>query len=87
MPQIMAPRGDCDNLSEAEEEDVGSFEECQARYEAHSECRQSSIDATGHCKTRIDPRLGMAAAGVRSGWIEDRIKAFPGSMAPCEDHA
>ena len=86
MPRMMFPRDDWDNLSESNEEAVGSFEECRARCEAQPECRQYSIDAEGRCRNRVDPRLGMAADGVRSGWVEDRIKAFPESMAPCEYH-
>lgn len=84
MPRMMAPRDGWDNLSDGEEGEADSLEECRIRCEAQTECKQYSFDAQGRCRTRVDPRLGRAAEGVRSGWIEDQIRRFSETMAPCE---
>ena len=83
MPQMMEPRLDWDNLSEKEQTGVTSVEECRAACEAEAKCRQYSYDEAGRCKTRINPRLGLARTGIRSGWIEDRIERFEQEVAPC----
>jgi len=83
MPQMMAGKADWDNLSDKEEADAHSFEECQVKCEAQPDCKQFSFDEAGHCKTRVDPRLGKVAMGVKSDWLHDRITQFEKNMAPC----
>ena len=84
MPQMLTPQVDWNNLSDEEEGSVGSIEECRAMCEAKADCKQYSYDQVGCCKTRVNPRLGTAGEGVRSGWIADRILRFEQDMAPCE---
>lgn len=87
MPQMMSPREDWDNLSDtAQEGTFHSVEECRLRCLASPECRQYSFDHKDHlCRTNVDPRLGRAGEGVSSGWVEERIRKFEQTMAPCVD--
>jgi hypothetical protein len=80
---MSTPRNDWDNLGEQEKSGITSFEDCRAACETEAECKQYSYDEAGRCKTRINPRLGLARKGVRSGWIEDRIIRFERDMVPC----
>ncbi|KYG41775.1 glycosyltransferase family 31 protein [Acidomyces richmondensis BFW] len=83
MPQMMTPRNDWENLSDKEEGKLASVAECRARCIEQPDCRQYSLDQDQMCRTRVDPRLGRAARGFTSGWIEDRILDFERGMAPC----
>lgn len=85
LPRMSALQVDWDNESDDDEGSVGSIEACRDRCEALADCKQFTLDDDGHCKTRTDPRLGKAAQGVRSGWIQDRMLQFERDMAPCGD--
>lgn len=86
MPQMTTPRSDWDNLSDDDAEDnIGSFEKCRAACEAKDDCKQYSYDADGHCRLRVNPRLGTAREGIMSGWIMERVTVFEQNMTPCED--
>ena len=85
MPQMTGVRIDWDNLNDNDEGiDATSIDECRTVCERNSTCRQYSYDQSGRCKTRINPRLGIATKGVTSGWFEDRVAAFANEMPPCE---
>ena len=78
------PRSAWDNESDQViEVDVPSLEACKATCEARDECRQYSFDKNSVCSIREDPRLGVAKAGVQSGWLMDRMGEFRDNMAPC----
>jgi hypothetical protein len=83
MPQMMHPRDGWENLSDKEEGKMPSVDDCRSRCLAQPDCRQYSFDQDQLCRTRVDPRLGKAAQGFSSGWIEDRIVDFERGMAPC----
>jgi hypothetical protein len=83
MPQMMSPREDWENLSDIEEGQLASVDECKSKCIEQPECRQYSFDADGMCWTRVDPRLGKAGRGISSGWIVDRIRNFQERMVPC----
>lgn len=85
MPQMTGVRTDWDNLNDSDEGNVTSIDDCRAVCERNSTCRQYSYDQSGRCQTRINPRLGKAAKGVTSGWIEDRVSAFANEMPPCKE--
>ncbi|KAI5264014.1 hypothetical protein E4T47_08874 [Aureobasidium subglaciale] len=85
MPRMSADVEDWDNESDGEETNVASFDDCKKLCMAAAECRQFSYGQEGHCKTRIDPRLGKATPDVKSGWLQDRIAKFEHEMASCED--
>lgn len=87
MPQIMAgDKTGWDNLSDEGEIEVSSMDDCRARCEAQSECKQYSfVQETKQCKTRVDPRLGKQSDGTESGWIEDRVFDFVHNSAACGD--
>lgn len=76
---------DWDNESDVGEDNAESVGARRASCEATADCKRFTLDNDGHCKTRVDPRLGKAAMGVRSGWIRDRILQFERDMAPCGD--
>ena len=85
MPQMTGVRTDWDNLNDNDESNnATSIDECRAVCERNSTCRQYSYDQSDRCRTRINPRLGIATKGVTSGWLEDRIAAFANEMPPCE---
>jgi len=85
MPQMTGVRTDWDNLSDNDESNnATSIDDCRAVCERDSTCRQYSYDRSGGCRTRINPRLGIATKGVTSGWLADRIAAFANEMPPCE---
>jgi hypothetical protein len=84
MPQMSTWRMDWDNMSEKDEGNVNSFEECRAACEKEPACKQYSYDQTGVCRTRVNPRLGIPTKGTKSGWIKDSILAFERDKAPCE---
>jgi hypothetical protein len=79
----MVPRDDWDNLSDQDEGVVASVDECRSKCVAKPGCRQYSLSQDQLCRTRGDPRLGKAAQGVSSGWIENRVTDFGQGMAPC----
>jgi hypothetical protein len=83
MPQMMQPREGWENLSDKEEGKMVTVDDCRSRCLAQPDCRQYSLDQDLVCRTRVDPRLGKAAKGFSSGWIEDRIVDFQRGMAPC----
>jgi hypothetical protein len=83
MPQMMQPREGWENLSDKEEGKMVTVDDCRSRFLAQPDCRQYSLDQDLVCRTRVDPRLGKAAKGFSSGWIEDRIVDFQRGMAPC----
>ena len=83
MPQMMHPREGWENLSDKEEGKMVTVDDCRSRCLAQPDCRQYSLDQELVCRTRVDPRLGKAAKGFSSGWIEDRIVDFERGMAPC----
>ena len=87
MPRMSEnPRSDWDNESDGEETEVHSLEHCQASCQQDLNCRQYSFEEkSGICKTRKDPRLGIAKEGFRSGWVLDRMAEFREGMAPCHD--
>jgi hypothetical protein len=88
MPQMTGVRTDWDNLSDNDEGNANatSVDECRAVCERNSTCRQYSYDqSSGRCRTRVNPRLGIATKGVISGWLEDRIAAFANEMPACEE--
>lgn len=90
LPKMSTPREDWDNTIETKDEGgvvVESFEGCKAVCEAKPDCRQYALNADSLCVTRSDPRLGKAAAGVRSGWLLDRVLQFEKDMAPCGSEA
>jgi hypothetical protein len=84
MPQMTGVRTDWDNLNDSDEGNATSVDDCRATCERNSTCRQYSYDQSGVCKTRVNPRLGISAEGVTSGWLEDRVAAFANEMPPCE---
>jgi hypothetical protein len=85
MPQMTGERTDWDNLNDdGESSNATSIDECRAACEGNSMCRQYSYGQSGRCRTRINPRLGIATKGVTLGWFEDRIAAFANEMPPCE---
>lgn len=81
----MTPRTDWDNLSNQEDGTIASVDECRAQCIAQPECKHYSFDQDRICRTNIDPRLGKAAQGVTSGWMEVRVRIFQQGMAPCEN--
>lgn len=85
MPQMMTgDKVDWDNLSDKDEADVRSIDDCRTRCKAQSECKQYSfVRGTQQCKTRVDPRLGKQSNGTESGWIEDRVFDFAHNSAAC----
>lgn len=85
LPQMMAgDKAGWDNLSDMDEFDVGSMDDCRARCEAQSECKQYSfVSETRQCRTRVDPRLGKQNNGTQPGWIEDRVFDFAYNSAAC----
>jgi len=86
LPQMSAaPHVDWDSESDNEEGTVDSLEVCRAKCEAKTDCKQFAMHDDGLCKTRVDPRLGKATTGVRSGWLRDRMLQFDRDMAPCGD--
>ncbi|CAD0083778.1 unnamed protein product [Aureobasidium vineae] len=87
LPRMSTVLLDWDNESDGDEGNVGSFEECRSKCEAASDCKQFSYSEDGHCKTRVDPRLGKATPHMKSGWFPDRIKRFEQVMAPCGDES
>jgi hypothetical protein len=84
MPQMTGARTDWDNLNDSDAGNATSIDDCRATCERNSTCRQYSYDQSGVCKTRVNPRLGIATKGVISGWLEDRVAAFANEMPPCE---
>ncbi|CAD0110287.1 unnamed protein product [Aureobasidium uvarum] len=87
LPRMSTDLLDWDNESDREESNIGSFEECRSKCEAASECKQYSYSEDGHCKTRVDPRLGKATPHMKSGWLPDRMERFKQDMAPCGDES
>ena len=83
MPQRMTLREDGDNSSDEEEANVRSFDECRAACEAKTFCRQYSYDQNGHCRSRVNHKLGAATKELVSGLVEDRVTPFEQDMAPC----
>jgi hypothetical protein len=47
MPQMMSPREDWENLSDNEEGELASVDECKSKCIEQSECIQYSFDAYG----------------------------------------
>ncbi|THY44426.1 hypothetical protein D6C99_06778 [Aureobasidium pullulans] len=85
LPRMGADLVDWDNESDGEENDVDSFELCKQKCETSTACKQFSFSSDGRCKTRVDPRLGKASYGMKSGWLHDRIVRFEQDMPPCGD--
>ena len=85
LPQMMAgDKAGWDNLSDKDEAEASSMDNCRAICEAQSECKQYSfVPETQQCKTRVDPRLGKQSIGTQSGWIEDRVFDFAHNSAAC----
>jgi hypothetical protein len=87
MPQMTGVRTDWDNPSDNDDGNANatSVDECRAVCERNSTCRQYSYEQSGgRCRTRVNPRLGIATKGVISGWFEDRVAAFANEMSACE---
>jgi hypothetical protein len=87
LPQMMTgDKTEWDNLSDEDEVDVHSMDDCHTRCEAQTECKQYSfVPETRQCRTRVDPRLGKQSSGTQSGWIEDRVFDFVYNSAACTD--
>lgn len=80
---MSSPRADWDSESDWDQGIVELEGDCAAKCDANDECRQWSVDHEKRCKIRADPRLGKAAPGFKSGWLEARMRRFERDMAAC----
>lgn len=85
LPRMITDLDDWDNESDGDESEEKSFEDCRARCEVTSDCKQYSLSSDGICRLRVDPRFGKAYLGSRSGWLYDRLLQFERDMPPCGD--
>ncbi|KAI1214436.1 glycosyltransferase family 31 protein [Annulohypoxylon truncatum] len=80
LPRLSSEHDDWDNLSEASQGDVHSFEGCRSTCENQPDCMQFSFSGDS-CKTSASLRLGHQASKdtperTKSGWVTDRIKNY-----------
>lgn len=78
-------RSHWDSESDSDQGVADSIAACKTKCEEDSQCRQYSFDSQQRCRTREDPRLGKAAAGINSAWLPDLMVQFEEHMAPCGD--
>ncbi|KAI0830457.1 glycosyltransferase family 31 protein [Hypoxylon sp. FL0890] len=92
LPRLSSERVDWDNLSDVDESDITSFDDCRSACENQPDCRQFSFTAQS-CKTSTALKLGHqvpsdSADRVKSGWMMERVKDYVESMdASCGDES
>ncbi|XXG97372.1 hypothetical protein Hte_003671 [Hypoxylon texense] len=83
LPRISSQHDGWDNLSDVEQSEVHSFDECRRTCESQPDCLQFSFLGES-CKTSTAIRLGHEGFGdtaqVKSGWVVDRIKDYTERM-------
>ncbi|KAI1106527.1 glycosyltransferase family 31 protein [Jackrogersella minutella] len=84
LPYLSSERLDWDNLSNNDQGEVDSFDDCRKICENQFDCIQYSF-AGRSCKTSTALKLGRhipesATDQVKSGWIMERVKDYPDRM-------
>ncbi|KAK4625662.1 uncharacterized protein CLAFUR5_05819 [Fulvia fulva] len=87
VPRMVGPQVDWDNESDEDVRIVGSLNECRLKCISNEECKQYSVDSAKRCRTRIDPALGEASAGISSGWVHHRVLEWQEDMRQCDNES
>ncbi|KAI8960651.1 glycosyltransferase family 31 protein [Daldinia sp. FL1419] len=90
LPQISSNRSDWDNLSDADQGPITSFDECRSICESQPDCKQFSFTEQS-CKISTALILGHrvpedTTPRIMSGWIMERVKDYPERMDKYCDH-
>jgi hypothetical protein len=78
-------RHDWDNESSKVVGIATDFDTCRTFCERDMQCLQYSLNVDGECRHFDLPRLGGASTkGVRSGWMNSRIRHRMAALPPCD---
>jgi hypothetical protein len=77
-------RHDWDNESSKTVGIAAGFDTCRTLCERDMQCLQYSLNVDGQCKHFDLPRLGGSAKGVRSGWMDGRVRHRMAALPRCD---